>query len=131
MSRSITFARNSAVQIIGRIISTALGVVGVALIARYLGTAGYGHYSTVIAFLQLIAIVADLGLYLTPLQELGSTPEDEHGWRFGSGLTLRLITGAVVFALAPIVALAFPYSAEIKAGIALTAVGYWFNQIAT
>jgi O-antigen/teichoic acid export membrane protein len=119
------------VQIIGRIISTALGVVGVALIARYLGTAGYGHYSTVIAFLQLIAIVADLGLYLTLLQELGSTPENEHGWRFGSGLTLRLLTGAIVFALAPAVALLFPYSAEIKAGIALTAVGYWFNQIAT
>jgi O-antigen/teichoic acid export membrane protein len=131
MNRSVTFARNTAVQIVGRVISTALGVVGVALIARYLGTAGYGHYSTVTAFLQLVAILADFGLYLTLLHELGSTPEHEHAWRFGSGLTLRLITGAIVFALAPLIALTFPYPAEIKAGIALAAAGYWFNQIAT
>ncbi len=131
MSRSVTFARNSAVQIAGRVISTFLGVVGVAIIARYLGAAGYGEYSTVVAFLQLVAIVADLGLYLTLLRELGEKPEDEHGWRFGSGLTLRMVTGAIVFGVAPLIALALPYPGVVKLGIALTAVGYWFNQVAT
>jgi len=131
MSRSVTFARNSAVQIVGRVISTFLGVIGVAIIARYLGAAGFGEYSTVVAFLQLVAIVADLGLYLTMLRELGERPEDEHGWRFSSGITLRMITGAIVFGIAPLIALALPYPGVVKLGIALTAIGYWFNQVAT
>lgn len=131
MSQSVAFARNSAIQIGGRVASTFLGVVGVAIITRYLGAAGYGDYSAVVAFLQLVAIVADLGLYLTLLRELGEKPQEEHGWRFGSGITLRMITGAVVFGIAPLVALALPYPATVKAGVALTAIGYWFNQVAT
>lgn len=131
MSQSVAFARNSAIQIGGRIASTFLGVVGVAIIARYLGAAGYGDYSAVVAFLQLVAIVADLGLYLTLLRELGERPADEHAWRFGSGLTLRMVTGAVVFGLAPLIALAMPYPGTVKAGIALASAGYWFNQVAT
>lgn len=131
MTRSISFARSSVVQITGRVVSTALGVVAVALVARYLGQEGYGHYSTVIAFLQLVAILADLGLYLTFLQELGERPVEEHPWRFGSGMTLRLLTGLVAFGLAPIVALFFPYPVEVKLGIALMSVAFWMNQVAT
>lgn len=131
MSHSVAFARNSVLQITGRVVSTALGVIAVALVARYLGRAGYGHYSTVIAFLQLIAILADLGLYLTLLQELGEKPIEEHSWRFGSGLTLRMLTGLIAFGLAPLIALVFPYPAEVKAGITLMSLAFWLNQIAT
>ncbi|MGB9609087.1 MAG: oligosaccharide flippase family protein, partial [Minisyncoccia bacterium] len=64
-------AKNTIVQIVGRFLSVLLGVLIISLVMRYLGPEEYGYYSISIAFLQVIGIMADFGLYLITLRYLG------------------------------------------------------------
>jgi hypothetical protein len=57
-----TVATQTAVQVLGKIASIALGVAAIAIITRSLGREGYGWYATVMAYLQLFGIAVDLGL---------------------------------------------------------------------
>jgi O-antigen/teichoic acid export membrane protein len=61
-------AHNTLVQIIGKLISTGLGLFSLALITRSIGTAGFGEYTTIYTFLTFFAVIADLGLTLITVQ---------------------------------------------------------------
>ena len=47
-------AQNTIIQIIGKAVSTLLGVAALALMTRYLGTNGFGQYSTIITFVSFL-----------------------------------------------------------------------------
>ncbi len=131
MSLAKKIAHNTALQITGKVISTILGLVAVAMMTRYLGPTGFGHYTTIIAFLQFFGIVVDMGLSLVVIQ---MTAEDEKNQqKIASNIfTLRLISAAVILGSAPLLALLFPYPAVVKTGIALTTLSFFFislNQI--
>ncbi|MBI4812347.1 oligosaccharide flippase family protein [Candidatus Falkowbacteria bacterium] len=64
MTLSARIAYNTIIQIAGKIISTALGLIAVAIMTRHLGTLGFGQYTTIITFLSFFGIIADLGLTL-------------------------------------------------------------------
>ena len=51
MSLAKKVAQNTLVQIIGKIVSTILGIFSLALMTRYLGQAGFGDYTTINTFL--------------------------------------------------------------------------------
>ena len=52
-------AWNTAIQILGKALSTLLGVVALGLVTRTLGTEGFGAYTTVNSFLQVFGVVVD------------------------------------------------------------------------
>jgi O-antigen/teichoic acid export membrane protein len=56
--------RNTIIQFVGKIGSTMLGLMTVAMIQRYLEPAGFGAYTTAMAYLGFFSVLADLGLYL-------------------------------------------------------------------
>lgn len=133
MSRTAKIAKNTLVQVIGRAIGTVLGILTLGVMTRYLGTAGYGQFTTVTTFLQFFGIFVDFGLSLTTLSMLSEKGADKDKIT-SNMLSLRIISAAVFFGFAPLVVLAFPYDAAVKAGVAIAAFSFFFlaiNQILT
>ncbi len=125
MSLTRDLALNTGVQVAGKVLSTGLGVILIALLTRQLGQEGFGMYSTANAFLQMFALLLDLGLNVTLIALLGEHADDKaYEKRCLSALfTLRIVLAIIILGIAaPLIALAFPYPWELKLAIfALTA----------
>ena len=110
-------ATNTAVQAVGKVVSVVIGVVIVGLMTRLLGQEGFGKYSTANAFLQVFAILMDLGLNVMLVQMLGERKGDEKAERniVSALFTLRLVMAFVVISIAPIIGWFIPsYDHELK-----------------
>lgn len=133
MSRTAAIAKNTIVQAVGRTIGTILGLLTLGVMTRYLGTAGYGSFTTVTSFLQFFGILVDFGLSLTTIAMLSEAGADRD--KISSNIfTLRVVSAAIFFAIAPIVVLFFPYPDAIKAGVGIAAASFFLlavNQVLT
>ncbi|RLC38426.1 hypothetical protein DRH27_02310, partial [Candidatus Falkowbacteria bacterium] len=128
MRLSTKIAYNTIVQFASKIISTALGLIAIALTARYLGQIGFGEYTTAFTFISFFAIAADLGLTLITVQ-LISPKEADQDKILGNLLALRLVSAIIFLGLAPLSVLFFPYSAEIKIAVAILAFSFLFTSL--
>ncbi|HEY2141854.1 MAG TPA: flippase [Solirubrobacteraceae bacterium] len=77
-------------QVVMRVLNLALGVVVTALVARTLGQAGYGQWSTIFVVLDLIGYLVNFGMETIVVREAARDPEHEHEW-LGAATLLRLI----------------------------------------
>ncbi len=134
MSLSRQVAQNTVIQIIGKFVSTLLGVIALGMLARYFGVEKFGWYTTSLAFLQFVGIVTDFGLIPVTAQMMG----EENGLNKKKLLQnlfgFRLITSVFFFILAPLIALLLPYPKEVHGAILLSAVGFigiGLNQVLT
>lgn len=134
MSHTKALAWNTGVQILGKAVSTTIGVVVVYLMTHHLGDVGFGMYSTANAFFQIFAIMLDLGLNVMLVQILGERAGDTayENRAISATFTLRILSGLVLLGIAPIIGLVLPYPPELK--LALFAIwGSFFmsslNQI--
>ena len=131
MNLPARIAQNTLIQISGKIVSTILGLFSVALITRYLGTAGFGSYTTVITFLTFFAVMADLGLTLVTVQMISGV-KDEENKILNNLFSLRLASALILLGLAPLIVIFSPYPTAVKFGVMITAVSFVFpalNQI--
>lgn len=124
-------AKNTLYQGTGRVVATILAVFIIAFVTRYLGTEGFGNFTTVIAFLQFFGIVIDFGLMLVTIQMMSEPDADEKSL-LNNLFTIRFFSALVILAFAPLVILLFPYPEVVKTGV-LAAVAYFFfialNQV--
>lgn len=128
MSLKRKIAGNTVVQVGGKFLGTVLGLFTVGVMTRSLGTGGYGAFTTVTSFLQFFGILVDFGLTLTMAKMIAEAPGDED--RVASNIfTLRLATAAVFFGAAPIIGMLLPYSAEVKTGIAIATLSFFFMTL--
>lgn len=128
MSATRSVAKNTVIQIIGKGISTALGIAVIALVTRTLLPEGFGQYTKVITFLSFFGIVADLGLTLITAQMISEKGADENKI-VSSILSFRIVSAFILFSLAPFVALLTPYTASVKWGIAIAAWSFFFVSV--
>ncbi|MCK5319968.1 flippase [Candidatus Parcubacteria bacterium] len=131
MRLSTKIAYNTIIQIISKVLSIILGLISIAIITRHLGQNGFGQYTTIITFLSFFGIIADLGLTLVTIQII-SKQGINHDKALGNLLGLRLISALIFLGLAPIIVLLFPYSAEVKTGVAIASFSFLFialNQV--
>lgn len=137
MSLTRSLALNTGVQMAGKIVSTTLGIVIIGVMTRYLGQEGFGAYSTANAFLQVFALLLDLGINVTLIAMLGEHSGDEaYEKRCVSALfTLRmLIAVPLIGVIAPLTAWITPYPTIIKFAIIGLSASFIFpslNQIIT
>ncbi len=106
MSLTARIARNTFVQIIGKVVSVVVAAVSIGLVTRYLGQAGYGQYTTALAFVEFFGVLADLGLYIIALKKISEIGTDAEKF-FNNIFTLRLISAIVFVGLAPLAVLFF------------------------
>jgi O-antigen/teichoic acid export membrane protein len=126
MNKTRALAQNAAVQIIGKTVATLLGVFTVAILARHLGVEGYGQFTIALSFLSIFAVIVDFGLTLTTTQMISEHKANE-ATLLGNLLTLRIISAVVFLALAPVVAIFFPYDNVIQLSIAVGSFSYLFG----
>lgn len=118
-------AANTLIQVATKVASTALSLVAMALITRYLGRYGFGQFTTAITFVTFFSIAADLGLTLVTTQ-LISRPGADQSAVMSNLFSFRLVTGIGIIALAPLTVLLFPYEPAVKQGVGIAALAFLF-----
>lgn len=131
MNTTRALAWNTGVQIFGKVISTAIGVIIVGIMTRYLGREGFGMYSTANAFLQVFAILLDLGLNVMVVQMLGERAGDRayENRVVSATFTLRTISAIGILSLAPIIGLFLPYPRELRFALFALWGSFFFSAI--
>jgi len=129
MSLQSRVAKNTIIQVFGKIITVVIALVAIGLITRYLGTEGFGEYTTALAFLSFFGVLADMGLCTILAREISQDEKNKE--RITSNLfTFRLIADIVTFTLVPLIALKFNYSNNLKQTIAIGALAFLFVSLA-
>jgi O-antigen/teichoic acid export membrane protein len=116
-------AQNSIFQIVGKIIGTALGLVTVGLMLRYLEPERFGYYTTVITYLSFFGILVEFGLHLVTLQMVGEARHNKT-YIIQNIFSLRVLSTIVSFTLAPLIIWVFPYPDTVKWGVLVTAISF-------
>lgn len=112
-------ARDILMQIVVRVLNLALGVLVTALVARLLGSSGYGQWSTIFITLTLTAYFADFGMETVAVREAAREPDQELAW-LDAMLLLRLVLLVPVMAASAIaVALIASNGQMLAAGLIL------------
>lgn len=130
LTRKVAF--NTIFQIVGKVIVTAISLVTIGYLTRFLGVAGYGNYTTIFAYVSFWAVIADFGFFWVLVREL-SKPDADKNHIFNNVITLKIIFGLVVFALCSAVGFFIPqYGWTLKIGISVIAASwFWMSLNAT
>jgi len=131
MRLSTKIAYNTIIQVLGKVISTILALLTIAIITRELGQTGFGEYTTIMTFVSFFAIAADLGLTLITVQQI-SQPNADEKYILGNLFSLRLLSAIFILGIAPLAVLFFPYDNIIKIGVLISSFSFLFialNQI--
>ena len=123
-------ASNTAIQLAGKGVVLALGLVSIAVLTRYLGPEDYGKYTLALMYMQLFGVLADVGLFTTVVREISKDPSRTEQL-VGNTLVLRLLLSIVVIAVAAAVSLALPYEPDVRTAIALAGAPLLFGMLTT
>ncbi len=118
---------NVVAMVVGKMAAVVIGLATIALLTRYLGPEGFGHYRTVLAVLGVAAICSDLGLQMVVLREIAK-PDRDTGSLLGTALALRLILSSVAVIGAGCAALFLPYPEIVLLGLFVAAPFYIMLQ---
>ncbi|NQV90142.1 flippase [Candidatus Uhrbacteria bacterium] len=124
MTTARSIASNFTIQLLGKIISVLIALVSVAIMTRTLGTYAFGEYTTAVTYLQMFGVVVDFGLTLTLIVMISKAGVDEERI-VGNFFGLRLVSGFLLFSLAPLSALLLPWSDTVKTAILFGALAYF------
>src|SRR3989344_8613128 len=124
MSLTRAIAKNTSVQIIGKTISTVLGLVAIGIMTRALGVEKFGWYVTATGFLQFVGIFSDFGFTAITTKML-SEPEFDKTKLLNNLFTWRFLTALFFQGLAPLIILLFPYPAPVKLAVAIMSLSFF------
>lgn len=131
MSLKRKVAQNTIVQIVGKFVTTLLGVFALLLMTRYLGPEGFGQYTTISSFLMFFGILVDFGLTLVTAQMLAE-PNIDTDKTISNLFTVRFFSALIFLGLAPLLVFFFPYPQIVKTGVAIATFSFFLislNQI--
>lgn len=128
MTTAFEISRQTIIQLTGRLLNLGLGLVAVAIMTRALGQTGFGHYTTITAFLQFIALLSGFGLGMVVGREIGRDSEKSASF-LGQIIGFRLTTAILIFAISPLLAWLLGYDSFIISGIALTSLGFLASSL--
>lgn len=126
-------AQNTALQVLGKIVGTALGFFTAIFLLRYLGDTQFGYYTTALTYLQLFGIAMDLGLYIALLRGISNGKEQANQALINNIFTLRAMAAVVFLGTACALVWFIPqYPQIIRLGVLIVAANYFFismNQL--
>ena len=102
-------AKNTGIIIVGNVIFRIISLFVIIYLARYLGTAGFGKYNFVFAYLAFFGIITDLGLQTILVREMSRDPLIAPKL-IGNAYIIRLILSvfAVVLSVVVITLMSYP-----------------------
>jgi O-antigen/teichoic acid export membrane protein len=123
-------ASNTAVQLAGKGVVLAIGLVSIGVLTRYLGPSDYGKYTLALMYMQLFGVLADVGLFTTVVREISKQPERTEEL-VGNALALRLLLAIGVIVLASGVSLLLPYEHQVRVAILLAGAPLLIGMVTT
>jgi O-antigen/teichoic acid export membrane protein len=130
MSFRSLIAYNTLVQIVGKALGVAFSLGTVILLTRYLGIAGFGQYSTALAFVGFFVILADLGIYEITVREVAQKKE-KNVKILSNVYVYRIFSSFLIFAVAFLISLLMPYEPIVKLAIGIVALQSLFTSLTT
>ncbi len=107
MSIARKILENTFVQFGGKIITAVLSIFVLKMISGYLGTAGYGDYTTVYQYLAFFGIAADFGIFTITVKEM-SKDTKKIPQILGNVMGMRTALALITMGLAAIVVFLIP-----------------------
>lgn len=127
MSLTKKVAYNTIVQIIGKVLATLISLVLIAALTRYLGVSGFGQYTTIFAYTQFFAVLADFGFFWYLVREIAK-PDANINKITNNVLTFRSLIALAIFALSFLIGFFIPQYHEIRWGIGIiAAASFWMT----
>ncbi len=126
LTKKITF--NTIIHTFGKFTGSAIGVVILGLLARYLGTEGFGYFTTIFAYLFFFSVIGDLGLYLITINELGREGVDQKKI-YSNIFTIRFVSGLFLMILASSLIWFFPYPLLVKFGALIISISVFVMML--
>ena len=119
MNTAARVTRNTGVIIAGDVVNKATWLIILIYLARYLGSAEFGRYSFVIAFIFLFGIIADLGVNTIVVREI-SRDRSIAEKMLGNALVIKIFLSvvAIFLSISTINLLNYPESTKILVYIA-------------
>lgn len=125
IAQKITY--NIIINGITKVLSIGLALFGIGMLARYLGTEGFGKYTTMLAFFALFSAVGDFGLYAIATREI-SRENAKEDWIFSRIFTLRLLISCIIFLLSAIFVWFLPYEYDLRISILIAGCAFIFSS---
>lgn len=122
-------AKNTVIQVIGKIVGTVLGLATFWLLIHTLDDAGYGALTKAQTYASVFAILVDFGLTLTTAQMISEPGADEKNI-LGTIFSVRMISAFVFLSIAPISAMFLPTTPDERIAILFFAGSFFFSSIA-
>ena len=82
--------------LLGHVVSKVFSVVGIVLLARYLGVEKFGVYGTIMAYLTLFASLADYGLTTVTIRDVAQDHKRSESY-FSHTLSLRMVLTVIAY----------------------------------
>lgn len=123
--------RGGAWRMGGYIAGTLISLVGVALVTRHLGVAGYGQYQTVLSLITVVGAVTDIGMATYGVREYSQRHRPERDDVMATLLGLRLALTAVGVLVALGIGIVAGYSDSLQAGLLLAGLGLMLMVLQT
>ena len=116
-------AWNTAAQAIGKAGVLAIGLASVLVMTRYLGPSGYGKVALAFAFIQMLGVLADVGLLTVVVREISRDPAQTDRL-VGNALLLRLALSLATLMLAAVASLLLPWDHEVRVAVLIAGVPF-------
>jgi O-antigen/teichoic acid export membrane protein len=123
MSLAATLGSRFALLVGGRVTLLFLGLLTTALLTRFLGPDGFGHFRTATAYLGIAIALADLGLGSLFVREISRAGADQPRL-IANALGLRLALAGLALAIAVALAFVLPLDRQDRLGILGGALGF-------
>ena len=127
MSLSRKLAYNVAASSLAKIAGTGLAVFSIGLIARYLGTEGFGNYAIVMAFFSLFGALGDWGIHQMTTREI-SRPNADEKEIIANSAGIRIFISLFILLITPLVVAFLPYPEPVKKAIFIISLSYIFSS---
>ncbi len=127
MTLAARIAHNSIISTVTRLLSLVLSLVTVGFITRYLEPAGFGNYTTILAFYFLIVALSDFGINQIFTREI-SRPKADEPKILANVMGLRVVSMVIISLLGLLGFFFLPYSMEVKKGIGLMFFALFFSS---
>ena len=118
-------AKNTGVVIAGNVIFRLVSLFVIIYLARYLGTAGFGKYSFVFAYLAFFNIITDLGLQQILVREMAREPSTAPKL-IGNAYVIRLLLTVFAVGLAIVLITLLPYPIDTTSYVYIAAFTLFF-----
>lgn len=125
IAKKITY--NVIVNSLAKVASIALALIAIGMLTRYLGTDGFGKYTTMLAFFAFFGAIGDFGLYTIATREISREGADE-SYILSRIFTLRTSISLLITAGVAIGVWFLPYENDVRISILIAAVAFIFSS---